>query len=188
MRQLEPTADWPRWSEATLLQEAENGWLAPALQTASGLRQLAKADTATLLLQSLPYEMQRRLADGAPTSLMVPSGGVYPLCYVADGEDVLAEEEEEEEGEEGGAAARAEDAPAAPPSARGPVLACKLQEWFGASETPTVGPSNGKQVPVLLHLLSPAGRPLAITSDLPSFWAGPYLQVQPPIPLKYTND
>jgi ATP-dependent helicase HrpB len=56
-----------------------------------------------------------------------------------------------------------------------PVLAVKLQELFGATETPTVG---GGRVPVVLHLLSPAGRPLQVTQDLPSFWRGAYAEVR----------
>lgn len=56
-----------------------------------------------------------------------------------------------------------------------PVLAVKLQECFGWLETPRI--VDGR-VPVLLHLLSPAQRPLAITDDLASFWAGPYAQVR----------
>ena len=43
----------------------------------------------------------------------------------------------------------------------GPVLESKLQEWFGATESPRVGPH--REVAVRLQLLSPAGRPLAIT-------------------------
>lgn len=56
-----------------------------------------------------------------------------------------------------------------------PVLAVKLQEMFGASQTPTV---CWGQVPVQVHLLSPAGRPLHVTQDLPSFWANAYPQVR----------
>ncbi|WP_308911966.1 ATP-dependent helicase HrpB [Pseudokordiimonas caeni] len=56
-----------------------------------------------------------------------------------------------------------------------PVLACRLQEMFGATETPTI--MNGR-VPVLLHLLSPAHRPLAVTQDLVSFWNGAYAHVK----------
>ncbi|WP_431074283.1 ATP-dependent helicase HrpB [Microbacterium phyllosphaerae] len=60
------------------------------------------------------------------------------------------------------------------PSAR-PVVAVKLQECFGWAETPRL--VDGR-VPVLFHLLSPAGRPLAVTDDLASFWSGPYSQVR----------
>ena len=56
-----------------------------------------------------------------------------------------------------------------------PVLAVKLQEVFGATETPAVG---GGKVPVVLHLLSPAGRPLQVTQDLPSFWRGADAEVR----------
>jgi len=52
-----------------------------------------------------------------------------------------------------------------------PVLAVRLQELFGLSETPTVG---GGRVPIVLHLLSPAGRPLQVTRDLRGFWATGY--------------
>jgi len=56
-----------------------------------------------------------------------------------------------------------------------PVLAVRLQELFGQTETPRVG---GGSVPVLVHLLSPAGRPLAVTRDLKSFWANAYREVR----------
>lgn len=54
-----------------------------------------------------------------------------------------------------------------------PVLAVKLQEMFGAQESPAVA-----GVPVLVHLLSPAGRPAAVTSDLASFWRDAYRGVR----------
>ncbi|MFC5433595.1 ATP-dependent helicase HrpB [Microbacterium suwonense] len=60
------------------------------------------------------------------------------------------------------------------PGAR-PVVAVKLQECFGWAQTPRL--ADGR-VPVLFHLLSPAGRPLAVTDDLASFWSGPYAQVR----------
>ncbi|MFF5214384.1 ATP-dependent helicase HrpB [Micromonospora sp. NPDC000442] len=56
-----------------------------------------------------------------------------------------------------------------------PVLAVRLQETFGWPEAPRVG--DGR-VPVLLHLLSPAGRPVAVTADLASFWRSGYRQVR----------
>ncbi|MER5360576.1 ATP-dependent helicase HrpB [Streptomyces sp. NPDC002785] len=54
-----------------------------------------------------------------------------------------------------------------------PVLAVKLQELFGLQGTPRVA-----GVPVLVHLLSPAGRPAAVTADLASFWRDGYRAVR----------
>lgn len=54
-----------------------------------------------------------------------------------------------------------------------PVLAVKLQELFGLRETPRLA-----GVPVLVHLLSPAGRPAAVTADLASFWRDGYRAVR----------
>ena len=56
-----------------------------------------------------------------------------------------------------------------------PVLAVKLQEMFGCESTPSV--VNGK-VSLLVHLLSPAGRPLQITQDLAGFWRSSYFDVK----------
>ncbi|MFH9980787.1 ATP-dependent helicase HrpB [Streptomyces sp. NPDC017179] len=54
-----------------------------------------------------------------------------------------------------------------------PVLAVKLQEMFGLHDSPVVA-----GVPVLVHLLSPAGRPAAVTADLASFWRTGYRDVR----------
>ncbi|MFE9371484.1 ATP-dependent helicase HrpB [Streptomyces sp. NPDC006711] len=54
-----------------------------------------------------------------------------------------------------------------------PVLAVKLQEMFGLDGTPEVA-----GVPVLVHLLSPAGRPAAVTADLANFWRQGYRAVR----------
>jgi ATP-dependent helicase HrpB len=63
-----------------------------------------------------------------------------------------------------------------------PVLAVKLQEVFGWTVTPVV--ADGR-VPVVLHLLSPARRPVAITSDLASFWKQGYPQVRADLRARY---
>ena len=55
-----------------------------------------------------------------------------------------------------------------------PVLPVKLQGVFGWRQSPRIA---GGQLPVVLHLLSPAGRPLAVTADLESFWANAYPEV-----------
>lgn len=59
--------------------------------------------------------------------------------------------------------------------AGGPYVAAKLQEFFGCTQTPAI---LGGRLPLLLHLLSPAGRPLQVTRDLAAFWANGYRQVR----------
>ncbi|WLW55846.1 ATP-dependent RNA helicase [Streptomyces sp. YU58] len=54
-----------------------------------------------------------------------------------------------------------------------PVLAVKVQEMFGLQESPRIA-----GVPLLVHLLSPAGRPAAVTADLASFWRDGYKGVR----------
>jgi len=56
-----------------------------------------------------------------------------------------------------------------------PVLAVKLQEMFGLAQTPAI--ADGR-VPLSLHLLSPAGRPLQVTGDLAGFWRSSYAEVR----------
>jgi len=56
-----------------------------------------------------------------------------------------------------------------------PVLAVKLQEMFGCEATPTI--ASGR-LPLMLHLLSPARRPLQVTQDLVSFWGNSYADVK----------
>ncbi|MBA7945023.1 ATP-dependent helicase HrpB [Citrobacter sp. RHBSTW-00271] len=56
-----------------------------------------------------------------------------------------------------------------------PVLAVRMQEMFGEAKTPTIA---GGRVPLVLELLSPAQRPLQVTSDLSAFWKGSYREVQ----------
>ena len=63
-----------------------------------------------------------------------------------------------------------------------PVLAVKLQEMFGLLDTPAV---NGGRTPVLLHLLSPARRPVQVTQDLKSFWQNTYPEVRKELRIRY---
>ena len=67
-------------------------------------------------------------------------------------------------------------------SAEIPVLAVKLQELFGLAVGPAV---CGGRIPVLLHLLSPAGRPIQVTRDLRGFWDGSYQQVKKELKGRY---
>jgi ATP-dependent helicase HrpB len=56
-----------------------------------------------------------------------------------------------------------------------PVLRVKLQEMFGQADTPRLA---GGKVPVMLHLLSPAQRPLQVTQDLKGFWQRTWPEVR----------
>jgi ATP-dependent helicase HrpB len=63
-----------------------------------------------------------------------------------------------------------------------PVLAVRLQELFGAVDTPRIG---GGRMALKLHLLSPARRPVQVTQDLASFWANTYLEVKKDLKGRY---
>ncbi|WP_134683331.1 ATP-dependent helicase HrpB [Brevibacillus migulae] len=63
-----------------------------------------------------------------------------------------------------------------------PVLAVRLQEMFGLADTPQIG--KGK-IPLLLHLLSPASRPVQVTRDLASFWSQTYFEVKKDLKGRY---
>jgi ATP-dependent helicase HrpB len=63
-----------------------------------------------------------------------------------------------------------------------PVLAVKLQEMFGMHETPRI--AKGR-VPLTVHLLSPAQRPVQVTRDLASFWRTTYFEVKKDLKGRY---
>ncbi len=63
-----------------------------------------------------------------------------------------------------------------------PVLAVRLQEVFGLTETPRIA---GGRLPLKLHLLSPARRPVQVTQDLASFWANGYAEVKKDLKGRY---
>ncbi|WP_428674090.1 ATP-dependent helicase HrpB [Reyranella sp.] len=63
-----------------------------------------------------------------------------------------------------------------------PALSVRLQEMFGLTDTPKVG---GGKVPVLIHLLSPARRPVQVTRDLASFWSNGYKAVKAELKGRY---
>jgi len=68
------------------------------------------------------------------------------------------------------------------PDGSAPVLAVRLQEVFGMSDTPTV---NDGKISVLMHLLSPGYKPVQVTSDLHSFWNTTYFEVKKELKRRY---
>ena len=169
---------WPDMSDAALAERAEE-WLAPAVASlagqaagssgtgrsgesasGSGSRRfsLERLDVAQALRTLLPWPQAARLDELVPERIEVPSGSQVRVDYTA---------------EVGGAAGSAGSAEAG--RAGRPVLAVRVQECFGWAATPRI--VEGR-VPVLLHLLSPARRPVAVTDDLSSFWEQGYPQVR----------
>lgn len=67
-------------------------------------------------------------------------------------------------------------------AAEHPSLSVKLQELFGLTETPRIA---GGKIPVTIHLLSPAARPLAVTQDLRSFWQNVYPEIRKQLRARY---
>jgi ATP-dependent helicase HrpB len=65
---------------------------------------------------------------------------------------------------------------------RPPILAARIQELFGWTQTPRIA---GGRVPVLLHLLAPNYRPQQVTDDLTSFWTNTYPQVRKELRARY---
>lgn len=123
-------------------------WLQPAMEGMSRLDALGAVAFAGALRTRLDWNLQRELDHLAPARVTVPSGLERPVDYAFD--EATGEPVE-------------------------PVLAVKLQELFGLAETPSIA---GGRVPLMLHLLSPGGRPLQVTRDLRGFWERTYPEVR----------
>jgi ATP-dependent helicase HrpB len=147
-------APWPDVADSALLARLDD-WLAPEVDALAQGAAARGIDLAEPLRRLLPWPEASRLPELAPERLEVPSGSRVRIEYPPV-EDVPGP-----------------DGTAVPGAS--PIVAVKLQECFGWAETPRL--VDGR-VPVLFHLLSPAGRPLAVTADLASFWSGPYAQVR----------
>lgn len=123
-------------------------WLRPAFAGMTRLDALGDAALSEALQSRADWATRRRIDALAPVRIAVPSGMERRIDYGYDD---------------------ATDAPVAP------VLAVKLQELFGLADTPRI--VEGR-VPLTLHLLSPAGRPLQVTQDLRGFWERTYPDVR----------
>lgn len=149
LRQWFPDDGWPDVSDAALAATLED-WLGPYLDGVTRREHLARLDLLSILASRLDWGRCKRLEEGAPERLVVPSGSRIRLEYTPRGEP--------------------------------PVLAVKLQELFGLADTPRV--AWGK-IPVTLHLLSPAQRPIQVTQDLRSFWERTYPEVRKALKGRY---
>jgi len=147
LRAWMPELGLPDLGDAALLATLDD-WLRPAFEGKARLDALGADELSNALRARLDWPLQQKLDAFAPVRIAVPSGQARAIDYAfdpaADGEDAAGDGQP-----------------------RPPVLAVKLQELFGLADTPRI--ADGR-VPLLLHLLSPAGRPLQVTSDLRSFW------------------
>lgn len=84
-----PEADWPDWSDASLIATLET-WLGPWLEGLRSAADLARLDVAAMLRSGLSWPQQQRLEREAPTHLSVPSGHQVALDYRPEGPPVLA--------------------------------------------------------------------------------------------------
>ena len=130
------------------LLESIDDWLRPALVGKTRLDALPESALGEALKSRVDWSGRHQVDALAPTRIVVPSGLERRIEYAFD---------------EDGAQALA------------PVLAVKLQELFGLADTPRI--ADGR-VPLTLHLLSPAGRPLQVTQDLKGFWTRTYPEVK----------
>jgi ATP-dependent helicase HrpB len=147
LRAWMPQLGLPDLSDEALLA-ARDAWLRPAFAGKRRLNALSEGELAQALKGLLDGSLRRQVDTLAPIQIGVPSGMQRRIDY-------------------GWSAA--EDAPVAP------VLAVKLQELFGWTDTPRI--AEGR-IPLTLHLLSPAGRPLQVTQDLRGFWERTYPEVR----------
>ena len=132
---------WPDLTEAGLRQ-APDEWLAPFILGCVRLDDIGAEQFDAALSALLPWDLQRKLDEEAPTHFVTPAGSRIALDYAEAG---------------------------------GPVLAARVQEFYGLATHPSLA---GGRAPLTLHLLSPAHRPIQITRDLPGFWKGSWAGVK----------
>lgn len=122
----------------------------------TGLRkfdELRRLDWTSQLRNAMPYQLQQLLDKEVPERLKVPSGTNIRIDYEPAFTDTGF-----------------------------PVLAVRLQEMFGMTETPRI--AKGR-VPLLCHLLAPNMRPAQVTQDLHNFWANTYAEVRKELRQRY---
>lgn len=130
------------------LLETLDDWLLPAFNGKTRLEALSEDELGEALKSGIDWSKRQLVDRHAPTRVSVPSGMERRIEYALDDDGI---------------------------SPRPPVLAVKLQELFGLADTPRI--ADGR-VPLLLHLLSPGGKPLQVTGDLRNFWQNTYAEVK----------
>ncbi|SMC59552.1 ATP-dependent helicase HrpB [Desulfocicer vacuolatum DSM 3385] len=177
--------DFPALDDAFLLQNLES-WLLPFLSGISSAGALKRLNLAAALKSPFTWAQQQQIHKDAPTHIVVPSGSRIPLVYAdpcispanIDMPLRLPEKDQHSQSPHH----KKQETLRKKEKLPGPVLPVRLQEMFGSLDTPTVARGS---VPVTLHLLSPAGRPVQITRDLKSFWENTYIDVKKDLKGRY---
>ncbi len=123
-------------------------WLKPAFAGKTRLDALGEEELGEALKSPFSWAQRQLLERHAPVRIGVPSGMERRIDYALADDGITP---------------------------RPPVLAVKLQELFGLADTPRI--ADGR-VSLLLHLLSPGGKPLQVTGDLRNFWENTYAEVK----------
>ena len=147
----------PDLSDAALEADLEQ-WLAPSLMGISSKSALRKKVDGNSIIRNMLSWNQTQLIDmSCPAKFKAPSGSNLKIDYNS--------------------------------KSGVPVLSARLQELFGLAESPfvgnTTGGSNRWRVNIEVHLLSPASRPVQVTSDLKSFWEDAYFAVKKDLKGRY---
>ncbi|MFZ0848346.1 MAG: ATP-dependent helicase HrpB [Hyphomicrobiaceae bacterium] len=142
--------EWPDLADDVLTKTVAD-WLAPFLAGKTKLSEISADDLGAALAALLPWNLQQRLEEAAPTHFEAPTGNRHVIDYETAG---------------------------------APALHIRVQELFGLTQHPSI--ANGK-LPLTLHLLSPAHRPIQITRDLPGFWKGSWAAVKAEMKGRYSR-
>lgn len=137
------------------LEKSLESWLKPYLTGITKADDLRKLDLEAILMSMVGWKKSKLLEDEAPEKFKTSSGSNLSIDYSAF----------EINGTD-----------------RHPIIRVKLQEMFGLKSTPCLG---SKKIPVMLHLLSPASRPVQITMDLEGFWKNSYIEVKKDLKGRY---
>ncbi len=148
---------WPDLSDKALGATLDD-WLKPFVGGIARLNRITPETLHAAVTALIPPPLLRRLDRLAPTHWMSAGGVRRRLDYEATGAATATDS--------------GDPAAGAPPA---PVLRVRVHDLFGTTETPRVVDGT---VPVVLHLLSPADRPVQVTRDLAGFWAGAYYDVR----------
>ena len=142
--------EWPDWSDEALAATVDD-WLAPFAGSARRRADLARIDVRQALTSRLSWDQQRSLDELAPTEWQLPSS----------------------RGDKGGGRRVPLHYGTLGGEPASVTASIRLRDLLGTDEHPRVA-----GIAVSVELLSPAGRPLQRTADLPGFWRGSYAQVR----------